>query len=127
MEYLVICAVALLASGLTLFSGFGLGTLLMPTFAFFFPVEIAISLTSIVHLLNNIFKLLLFRKNVNVIVAVKFGVPAVIAAWFGAWILFKLSEAKFYSFSYNFGNLNGEITPIKLVLAVLIILLPLLK
>ena len=33
MSYLVICSVALLASGLTFFSGFGLGTLLLPAFA----------------------------------------------------------------------------------------------
>ncbi|MFO7531051.1 MAG: hypothetical protein R6W93_01230 [Candidatus Limnocylindrales bacterium] len=30
MEYLVVCTVALLVAGLTLYSGFGLGTLLMP-------------------------------------------------------------------------------------------------
>ena len=56
MEYTVIILVALFASALTLFSGFGLGTLLMPAFAFFFPIEIAVALTAVVHLLNNIFK-----------------------------------------------------------------------
>ena len=30
--YVLICAVALIASGLTFFSGFGLGTLLLPAF-----------------------------------------------------------------------------------------------
>ena len=64
MEYLAVCAAALVSSGLTLFSGFGLGTLLMPVFALFFPVEIAIGLTAIVHFLNNLFKLaLLGRKS----------------------------------------------------------------
>jgi hypothetical protein len=42
MSYIIICTVALLVSGLTLFSGFGLGTLLMPAFALFFPVEVAV-------------------------------------------------------------------------------------
>ncbi len=37
MAYFIVAAVALLASGLTLFSGFGLGTLLLPAFALFFP------------------------------------------------------------------------------------------
>ncbi|MEJ2170449.1 MAG: hypothetical protein P8X90_33545 [Desulfobacterales bacterium] len=59
MEYVVICFAALITSGLTLFSGFGLGTLLMPVFAIFFPVEAAIALTAIVHFLDNLFKLLL--------------------------------------------------------------------
>ncbi len=41
MSYLIICLSAMLVSGLTLFSGFGLGTLLMPAFALFFSVEVA--------------------------------------------------------------------------------------
>ncbi len=46
MEYLLICPAAVIASGLTLFSGFGLGTLLMPVFAVFFPVDIAIAVST---------------------------------------------------------------------------------
>ena len=42
LSYLVICIVAFMASGLTFFSGFGLGTLLLPAFALFFPLEQAI-------------------------------------------------------------------------------------
>jgi hypothetical protein len=61
MEYPNICLAALISSGLSLFSGFGLGTLLMFVFAVFFPVEIAIALTAIVHYLNNLFKLPLLR------------------------------------------------------------------
>ena len=60
--YLIICFTAFVASGLTLFSGFGLGTILMPVFAIFFPLESAITLTAIVHFLNNIFKLSLLGK-----------------------------------------------------------------
>jgi len=49
VEYVIICLAAFLASALTFFSGFGLGTILMPVFALFFPVEVAIGLTAIVH------------------------------------------------------------------------------
>lgn len=56
MEEIIIAVVALLASALTFFSGFGLGTVLMPVFAAFFPVDLAIALTAIVHFLNNVFK-----------------------------------------------------------------------
>ena len=59
MDYFVICAVAVLASGVTLFSGFGLGTVLMPAFALFFPVPVAIAATAVVHLANNLFKFVL--------------------------------------------------------------------
>lgn len=39
MPFLVICGVACAASALTFFSGFGLGTLLLPAFALFVPVQ----------------------------------------------------------------------------------------
>ncbi len=52
---IIICIVAFLTSILTFFSGFGLGTILMPVFALFFPVEVAIALTSVVHFSNNLF------------------------------------------------------------------------
>ena len=57
MEYLVIAVAALVVSMMTFFSGFGLGTLLLPVFALFFPVEIAVATTALVHLANNLFKL----------------------------------------------------------------------
>ena len=57
MEILIIAIVAFLAALLTFFSGFGLGTILTPVMLIFFPPEIAISLTGIVHFCNNIFKL----------------------------------------------------------------------
>jgi uncharacterized membrane protein YfcA len=80
MSYLIICLAALISSGLTLFSGFGLGTLLMPVFAVFFPVEIAIALTAIVHFLNNLFKLALLGKHADKTVVLKFGIPAFVTA-----------------------------------------------
>ena len=55
MELVLIGLVALLTSGLTLFSGFGLGTILMPVFALFFPLPLAIAATAVVHFANNLF------------------------------------------------------------------------
>lgn len=54
MDVLVIAVSALVASGLTLFSGFGLGTILTPVFALFFPVATAVAMTAVVHLANNL-------------------------------------------------------------------------
>ena len=44
MEFILIPAVGFLVSGLTFFSGFGLGTLLLPAFLAFFPAEVAVGL-----------------------------------------------------------------------------------
>lgn len=52
MANVVIPLIALMASLLTFFSGFGLGTILMPTMAIFFSVTVAIVMTSIVHSLG---------------------------------------------------------------------------
>lgn len=43
MELPIECIASLLASALTLFSGFGLGTLLMPVVALFFLLDLAIA------------------------------------------------------------------------------------
>jgi len=62
MSYIIICATALLVSGLTLFSGFGLGTILMPAFALFFPIEMAVAATAVVHGASNIFKIIMVGR-----------------------------------------------------------------
>jgi len=45
MEIIVLCIAALVTSLLTFFTGFGLGTILTPVFAIFFPIDLAIALT----------------------------------------------------------------------------------
>ena len=120
MDYVIISAAALAVSALTLFSGFGLGTLLMPVMAIFFPPEEAIALTAIVHLLNNIFKLILLGKYSNKTVLLKFGLPAVIFAAAGAFLLNYLSFLTPLA-SYSVFGGNYEILPVKLIMGLLIL------
>ena|SRR3990167_3689675 len=40
---------------------------------YFFPIPIAIAITAFVHLMNNIFKLILLRKNIHWTVTFRFG------------------------------------------------------
>ncbi len=87
MDFIVIGLVAFSASLLTFFSGFGLGTLLLPAFALFFPTTVALLATGVVHLLNNIFKGTLVRKLVNWNTVYRFGVPALFTAILGAYLL----------------------------------------
>ncbi len=119
MEFIVVSIVALLTSGLTLFSGFGLGTLLLPAFLLFFPAEVAVAMTAIVHFLNNLFKLVLLGKHANVQVAVRFGIPAIIAAFVGAGLLFLVSDIQ-PLITYPFAGKSFSITTIKLLMAVMI-------
>ncbi len=119
MSYLLVCLVALLASGLTLFSGFGLGTLLLPAFALFFPVEIAVAATAIVHLINNLFKLLLVGSKANRRAVLALGVPAIPGALAGAWLLTYLSDLPQLA-SYDLFGRAASVTGVKLVVALLI-------
>src|SRR6187431_3218145 len=92
MEIAVVSFFAFIAAILTFFSGFGLGTLLTPVFMLFFPVDLAIALTGVVHFFNNIFKLFLVGKNADRQVLIRFGIPAVIAAIAGAWVLLHMID-----------------------------------
>lgn len=121
MDILIVCVVALLASVLTFFSGFGLGTLLLPAFALFMPVEHAIAMTAVVHLLNGLFKLALLRKHVDTRVLLRFGLPAVLAAVLGAWLLSALGTLPALHAYTAFGH-RFEILPLKLVIGMLLLL-----
>lgn len=120
MEYFIICSVALLASGLTFFSGFGLGTILMPVLALFFPVPVAIAATAVVHFANNLFKLALVGRSANKSVLIRFAAPAVIAAMAGAWLLSYASLLPVIG-KYNFMGKTHEITVIKLIIGLIIV------
>ena len=120
MDYLLITLTALAVSGLTLFSGFGLGTLLMPVFALFFPVPTAIAATAVVHLANNLFKLGLVGKHANWGVVVRFSAPASLAAIVGASALVGFSELP-EIISYSLLGREFTVTPVKLVIGLLIV------
>jgi uncharacterized membrane protein YfcA len=118
MPYLIICLSAFLASGLTLFSGFGLGTLLLPVMALFFPIELAIGLTAIVHALNNLFKYWLLGRHADKRVVLRFGIPAILSALLGARVLLYLSSLPALLTYQAFGQ-ELHVMPVKLVVAIL--------
>jgi hypothetical protein len=121
MEYVIICLTAFGASLLTFFSGFGLGTILTPVMIVFFPPQEAIALTGIVHLLNNLFKLVLVGKKTDKKVASQFGFPAILGSFLGAYVLMYVSQNLFH-FEYSLFGKTMEVTFIKLLVATLMIL-----
>jgi uncharacterized membrane protein YfcA len=120
MSYLVVCAVAFLASGLTFFSGFGLGTLLLPAFALFFAIEKAVALTAVVHFLNGVFKLVLVWRHIDRAVVVRFGLPAIAGAFAGAWLLVWLSGSGSL-LTYSLFGRTVELAPAKLIVGLLLL------
>jgi uncharacterized membrane protein YfcA len=120
MEILILSLAAFLIAILTFFSGFGLGTILTPLFMIFFPVDLAIALTGVVHFFNNIFKLIIVGRKADKQVLLRFGIPAVIAAFAGAWVLLQISDLQ-PLFSYSIGNKKFEVFPVKFIIAILLI------
>lgn len=126
MEILIIAIAALAASVLTFFSGFGLGTILMPVFAFFFPVDVAIALTGVVHFANNMFKIGLVGKMADKAVLIRFGIPAIAASFAGAWLLLRLVGLP-PVYEYEWWNKSFAVTPVKLIIAILLLFFALLE
>jgi uncharacterized membrane protein YfcA len=91
-EYLILALLSFFAGGLTLFTGFGLSTILLPVFVIFFPVAIAVPSTAIVHFINNFYKLFIYFKQINTRILIRFGLPALLASIAGAFLLQKLSS-----------------------------------
>ncbi|ADH86309.1 TSUP family transporter [Desulfurivibrio alkaliphilus] len=120
LSHLIIAVAALGASTLTLYSGFGLGTLLLPVFALFYPVETAVAATAVVHLANNIFKIGLVGKMADRSLVLGFGLPALLAAFAGAALLGLVAGLGTVT-SYQLGALEATVTPIKLLMGLLIL------
>lgn len=126
MEIIIIAVAAFLTALLTFFSGFGLGTILAPVFAIFFPIDIAIALTGVVHFSNNLFKIALVGKNTDKAVLLRFGIPAIFASFLGAWLLLKITVLPAW-FEYSLWNKTFEVTPVKLIIAMLLIIFSILE
>jgi uncharacterized protein len=119
MDFLIITAVSFFIAALTLVSGFGLGTVLLPAFALFFPLEVAIAATALVHLANNIFKIALVGRWASRAVTIRFGVPAVLAAFIGAAIMTLMADSPPLH-EYAIGRVQAQVTWLKLVIGVLL-------
>lgn len=120
MEVVIIASASFIAALLTFFSGFGLGTLLMPIVVVFFPPAIAIAITAVVHFANNILKFFLVAKSANKKALLYFGVPAVIFAFLGAYLLGFLSSMEVL-YEYKIFDKSFSVITIKFAIGFLIL------
>jgi len=119
--FFIVGITAFLAAGLTMYSGFGLGTLMLPVFALFFPTEVAVVATALVHGANNVFKVSLLGRNADREVVLKFGLPAIAAAILGALALGWVAQSDSSMSVVVNDKTAAEITPVKLVVGLLMI------
>ncbi|MDP2091084.1 MAG: sulfite exporter TauE/SafE family protein [Candidatus Gracilibacteria bacterium] len=118
--------VAFFASILTFFSGFGIGTILLPVFAIFFPLDIAIAMTGIVHFFNNFFKLFLVGKYYDKKIVLKLGITGIIGAILGAYLLIKLSSLDLNVF-FSIFQFEFNTTILKIIIGLLLIIFSVLE
>ena len=121
MDVVIITLVTFSAAILTFFSGFGLGTILTPIMMIFFPVEIAIAFTGIIHFSNNIFKLFIVSKNIDKEILIRFGGPAILASFIGSYLLFNIGSDKVLYSVYILGK-SRSVTFIKFLVSILLII-----
>ena len=125
-ELIWVAIAAFGASVVTFFSGFGLGTLLTPVMMIFFPVEIAIASTGLVHFANNIFKFMLTGRDASVPVLIRFAIPAILAAIAGSWLMLHIPQSAPLA-GYSLGGRYFEIYPLKLLIGFLLIVFAVLE
>lgn len=86
-QFILQLIVVLLASLSTFFSGFGLGTIMLPALMLSYSPAEAVAITAIIHLSNNVFKFILLKKSVDYKVMFRFALPSVVFAFLGAELL----------------------------------------
>jgi uncharacterized membrane protein YfcA len=121
LNFLVVGLAAFFAAGLTLYSGFGLGTLMLPVFALFFPIEMAVVATALVHGANNLFKVSLLGRHADREVVLKFGLTAIFAAVLGAMTLAGLVRLNARMGIAVNETVVSEVTAVKLMIGFLMI------
>lgn len=118
--FFVVILVSFLASILTFYSGFGLGTLLLPVFALWFPLREAVIMTAVVHLFNNLFKLALVKNFIDRFILIRFGLPALGAAILGSLALQWISEINI-AYPVKIGPFRASLTVLNLILGLSIL------
>ncbi|MFN5628457.1 MAG: TSUP family transporter [Bacteroidota bacterium] len=113
MNEIIIVFVAFAGALLTFFSGFGLGTILTPVFALFYPIEYAIIMTALVHFANNILKIILIGTSVNKSIFFSFGFASIIGAVIGSLLLgyfYSENDSVYYSlFKMEFNTSQAKL------------------
>ena len=114
MELLFLALLGAAASAITIVSGFGLNTVLVPAFAVLFPLPLAIAAVALVHLIASALRLVIFRVHINRTIALQFVPWAILGGIAGALILELLGAVPVIA-TYPLFGVTKSITAVKLV------------
>jgi uncharacterized protein len=119
MELLFLALLGAAASAITIVSGFGLNTVLVPAFAVLFPLPLAIAAVALVHLIASAIRLVIFRAHINRTIALQFVPWAILGGFVGALILELLGAVPVIATYPLFGVIKS-VTAVKVVVGVTI-------
>lgn len=92
----------------------------MPVMAMYFPLEQAVAMTAMVHLLNNLFKFSLTFRHLDKRVLLRFGVTSAIFALFGALSLKLIGDFGVMG-NWSCCGLSGELSMLKITMALILL------
>jgi hypothetical protein len=119
VELLLLALLGAGASAITIVSGFGLNTVLVPAFAVLFPLPLAIAAVALVHLIASAIRLVIFRTHINRTIALQFVPWAILGGIVGALILELLGAIPIIA-TYPLFGLTKSVTAVKVVVGVTI-------
>jgi len=92
MEILTIVLFTFVASVVGTATSFGTSTFMIPVLGFFYPLNIALLFSGIIHWFGNIWRMLFFRSGKQWKLILTFGIPGIIASYLGAQLVPDISE-----------------------------------
>jgi hypothetical protein len=92
MEILILIFFTFIASIVGTTTSFGTATFMVPVLGFFYPLSITLLFTGIIHWFGNIWKMLFFKSGKRWNLVFLFGIPGIIASYFGAKLIPDISE-----------------------------------
>lgn len=93
MTIIYITLLTIVASCIGTLTGFGTSTIMVPVLLLFFPLPQTLLLVGIIHWFGDIWKMVLFKKGFYWKLVLSFGIAGTITTFFGARIVFKVSQS----------------------------------
>ena len=83
-QVILLCLLTFVASGIGTATGFGTSTIMIPVLTLFLQMPIALLFVGVIHLFDDIWKILLFKRGIDWKLILGFGLSGIAASFLGA-------------------------------------------
>lgn len=83
---------AFVASAIGTITSFGTSTVMVPVLGLFYPLQITLLFTGVIHWFGNLWKMWFFRSGIQLRLILLFGLPGIAASYLGAQLMPNLNE-----------------------------------